>query len=364
MHNEPTQPARRRRRLLVGALLGLCAAFGAYAAYWHYVAGELAAGVESWAADQRAMGNQADFIWDGIGGFPFAFRADFAAPHLRLRLPGGEVVWQGSDLRAEMAPWNLRRVRVSSAGAHDLRLLGPQDAAWHLTATAPRGEATFHGNGALDTLRAELQRPRAELPDGRAIPADAASFGLTLPESAPVDYSQPFAGLSIDLDRVALPAGTRLLTTDPVEDAQLEATIMGPVAVPAASGQPPEPALELSSILAAWRDAGGDVEVKSFNFAQGPLTASGEATLALDGDLQLLGAGTVTTTGLSDAVEILLADGLIPADRALLVRTTAKALERLGEDGRKQAKFALSVQNRIVSFGPAPLFALPAIVWP
>jgi hypothetical protein len=119
----------------------------------------------------------------------------------------------------------------------------------------------------------------------------------------------------------------------------------------------------LTDILARWRDAGGDIEVKSFGFAQGPLSVGGEATLALDGNLQPLGAGTVTASGLSEAVEILLRDGLIPADRAMVARATAKALERTGAEGKAEAKFALSLQNGIVSFGPAPLLQVPPIAW-
>ncbi len=143
-----------------------------------------------------------------------------------------------------------------------------------------------------------------------------------------------------------------------------------PLAAPLAQAldqsQPPPPPPSLTQILAAWRDAGGDVEVKRFSFAQGPLAASGEATLALDGDLQLLGAGTVTTTGLGDAVEIYVeGQELIPADRALLARTTVQARwSAWARMSTKQAKFALSVQGRAVSFGPAPLLTLPPIVWP
>ncbi len=369
MHNSSARNAALRKRILIGALIGLAVAAAAYAAYWRYVAAELTAGIEAWAADQRARGNQADFAWDGIGGFPLAFRAEFRQPALRLHLPGAELVWQGSNLRAEMSPWNLRRIRVSSPGEHNLWLQALQQSGqWRLATVGLSGEARFHGNGALGGLSATLEQPDAALPGGLAIAAGHASLGLALPEAAPVDYSQPFAGISLDLARVVLPPDTRLLTTDPVERATLEATIMGPMVAALTQSldqtQPQPPPPSVAQILAAWRDAGGDVEIAQFSFAQGPLSAAGEATLALDGDLQLLGAGTVTTTGLSDAVEILLADGIVPADRALLTRTTVKALERLGEDGKKQAKFALSLQNRTISFGPAPLLTLPPIVWP
>jgi hypothetical protein len=369
MHNHPARLTATHRRLLIGALLGLCVAAGAYYAYWRYVATQLTAGIETWAADQRAMGNQADFAWAGIGGFPFAFRAEFQQPVLRLRLAGAELAWQGSDLIAEMSPWNLRKIRLASAGEHNLWLQALQQSGqWRLATIGFKGEATFHGNGALAELSATLEQPDAALPGGQAVAAGQAGFALSLPETPPVDYTQPFAGLTLDLARVVLPRGTRLLTTDPIDQASLAATIMGPMIAALTQTldptlpQPPPPSI--TQLLSAWRDAGGDVEVQSFRFAQGPLTASGEATLALDSELQLLGAGTVTTLGLRDAVEILLADGIIPAERALVARATVKALERVGDSGKAEAKFALSLQNRTLSFGPAPLLVLPPIAWP
>lgn len=369
MHNRPARLTARRKRLLAAALAGVALIGAAYYGYWRYVATQLAAGIEAWAAEQRALGNQIDFAWDGITGFPFAFRAEFRQPILRLRLSGAELAWQGGDLAAEMSPWNLRRIRVASTAEQNIWLQAlQQQGQWRLATIGLKGDVALHGTGGLAAINAELEQPDAALPDGLAIAAGHARLGLEMPEAAPVDYSQPFARIVLDLARVVLPQGTRLLTSDPIDQASLDATIRGPVAAPLTQAldqsQPQPPPPSLAQILGAWRDTGGDVEVKSFSFTQGPLSAAGEATLALDGELQLLGAGTVTTTGLSDAVEILLADGLIPADRALLARTTVKALERLGEDGKKQAKFALSVQNRIVSFGPAALMTLPPIAWP
>lgn len=371
MHNHPARLNSRQKRFLAAALIGLFAAGAAYYGYWRYVAAQLASGIDAWVADQRAFGNQVDFSWSGISGFPFAFRAEFQQPALRFHLPGAELAWQGSDLTAEMSPWNLRRIRIASTGEHNLWLQTQQQSGqWRLATIGLKGAVALHANGAVNELTAELDQPDVALPGGEAVAAGHAGLGLSLPESPPADYTQPFAAVTLDLTRVVLPQGMRLLTADPVDQASLDATIMGPMAGPLGQSldpsplQPPAAPPSIAQILSAWRDAGGDIEVKSFRFTQGPLSASGEATLALDPDLQLLGAGTVSTTGLSDAVEILLRDGMIPADRALVARATVKALERTGDEGKAQAKFALSLQNRTLSFGPAPLLTLPPIVWP
>ena len=180
-----------------------------------------------------------------------------------------------------------------------------------------------------------------------------ATIALDQPEAPPTEFNMPLGRVSLDLHALALPAGTRLLTEDPVETLSFDATIKGPMPM-----APPRDA------LAAWRDAGGTIELERFAFTQGPLALTGNATLALDPELQPEGAGTVTTAGLSQAIEILIRDGIIPADRALVARATIKALEKPGADGRPQATIGLSLQNRTVSFGPVPLFALQPIEWP
>jgi hypothetical protein len=359
MHNRAPRN-RAIPKLAIAGLVLLVAVVGGYYAYWRYVAQELESGIDYWAADQRAHGSEVAFVWDGVSGFPFAFKARFQQPNVKLQLPGAVLEWGSGFLAAEMSPWDLRTIRVSSPAQQVVRFQAQQQSGqWRLIVAAISGEVRLADTGAIRGIDAELQLPDATLPDGFALAADRAKVRLSLPDVPPIDYSQPFGTVTADVSKLLLPPGTRLLTTDPVERASVDAIIRGPVAVPVDFAVAPP----LTDILAGWRDRGGDIEVKSFGFVQGPLSVSGEATLALDGNLQPLGAGTVTASGLSAAVEILLQDGLIPADRAMVARATAKALERTGAEGKAEAKFALSLQNGIVSFGPAPLLQVPPIEW-
>jgi hypothetical protein len=358
MHNHPTayQPRSKLKQvfLLIGVLVVLIALAGGYYAYWRHVAQQLQAGVEAWAAEQSTLGNEVGFAWDGIGGFPLRFEATFHDPAIRWRGPREEGTWTGATLHAEIAPWNLRRIEVRSDGQHDASLRLAGDASeWRLAATGFAGAIDLHGSGRLRGFTLALLQPDVTAPDGRVLASAAATVMLDQPETPPTDFNMPLARVTLDLRGLALPPGTRLLTEDAVETLSFDATIKG--AMPLAS---------LREALAAWRDAGGVVELNSFAFAQGPLGVTGNATLALDAALQPEGAGSITTTGLSEALEILIKDGLIPDDRALIARTTAKALEKPGPDGKLQATVGLSLQNSAVSFGPVPLFALQPIVWP
>lgn len=358
MHNRSTayQPRSNLRRvfLLLGILIVLAVLAGGYFVFWRHVARQLEAGVEAWATEQRALGNEIAFAWDGIGGFPFRFAATFREPSIRWHDPRGEVAWTGAALRAEMAPWNLSRIAVSSAGQNDVALrLADSASGWRIAATSFAGTVDLYSGGQLRGFAAVLQQPDLTPPDGKVLSSAAATVMLELPPAPPADFNAPLARVVLDAKSLALPPGTRVLTAEPVQSVNVDATIKGPM-----------PLASLKDALAAWRDGGGVVELQNFGFAQGPLALSGNATLALDPDLQPEGAGTITTAGLGAAVEILIADGLIPPDRAMVARATAKALEKPGADGRPQATVGLSLQNRTVSFGPVPLFALQPIAWP
>ena len=358
MHNRSTayQPRSNLKRvfLLIGILVVLGVLAGGYFAFWRHVARQLEAGVKAWAAEQRALGNEVAFAWDGVGGFPFRFAATFREPSIRWHDPRGEVAWTGAALRAEMAPWNLQQVKIGSAGPNDVALRLADDASgWRIATTGFAGTVDLYGGGQLHGFAAALQQPDLTLPDGKVLSSAAATVMLDLPLTPPADFNLPLARLVLDAKSLALPPGTRVLTAEPVQSLNVDATIKGAM-----------PLAPLKDALAAWRDAGGVVELRNFGFAQGPLALSGNATLALDPELQPEGAGTITTAGLGAAVEILIADGLIPPDRALVARATVKALEKPGADGRPQATVGLSLQNRTVSFGPVPLFAVQPIEWP
>jgi len=358
MPNPPTayQPRSKLKRvfLLVGGPILLVLLFGGYYAYWRYVAQQLEAGVAAWADEQRALGNEVAFSWDGIGGFPFLFTATFRNPAIRWHTPQAEIAWQGAAVDAEMAPWSLREIRVRSDGAQDGTLRPTGDASgWHLTTASFVGVVGLHPTGALRDLTVALQQPNLRQPNGAALTSAKATLTLNLPETPPADFNTPLGRVALELEQMPVPPDTRLLTEDPVQLLAFDATVKGPM-----------PLAPLKEALASWREAGGVVDLSHFNFVQGPLGLSGNATLALDPALQPEGAGTVTTTGLSDAVEILIRDGLIPPDRALAARATVKALEKPGPTGKPQATIGLSVQNQTVSFGPVPLFALQRIEWP
>ena len=225
--------------LLIAVLVVLAALAGGYFAYWRYVAQQLEAGVEAWAAEQRALGNDVAFAWDGIGGFPLRFEATFRRPGDPLARParGGDVDRRHAPCRdgtMEPAPDRgplgrpprcvaapRRRPRRVARGRHRLR----------------RRRSIFTTAALLRGFTLALQQPDITLPDSTALAGAAATVMLDQPETPPTDFNMPLARVALDLRGLALPPGTRLVTEDAVEALVLRRHHQGPDAAGAAEGR-------------------------------------------------------------------------------------------------------------------------------
>ena len=292
--------------ILVAALLLLC---GGYTGYWFYVAARLQAGIESWVAEQRAAGVNLTLAEGGIGGYPFAFRRDFGAA--RLDVPGASPLsLAAQSLIAEMRPWNINQVAFS-AGAADFTL------------------------GAESYRAAEVQGE------------------IDIPKAPPADYHAPFLGFAVTLSEIVLPEGKRAVTAGPIERFSANGAVMGPL--PAAPS--------LAETLAAWANAGGVLELKSFAFKQAPLEATGNGTLALDPNLQPLGALAVRAYGVAETLAQLEQDGLIDPNQAKTAKLIANGIAKPDDSGKARFDVSLSLQDGYLWLGPVKLARLPRLSW-
>jgi hypothetical protein len=292
------------------AYLGLGLALilgGAYTGYWFYVAAKLQAGIEAWVAEQQAMGHELRMADGSISGFPFTFRRDFGAAELLLQ---GTVPAQivASSAVAEIKPWNLNTVIVTARDLSFSSVPGVYKA------------ATLDGS-------------------------------FDIPKASPADYHQPFLGFDLTATTVALPAGQRAVTADPIDTLAARGAVMGPVPM----------APDLGAALAGWANAGGVLELKAFAFAQAPLDAAGEGTLALDEALQPFGALTVRAHGVAETVDILEQDGLLDARSAKTAKIMVQGLAKTDDSGRPRVDLSLSLQQGYLWLGPLKLARLPRL---
>jgi hypothetical protein len=351
---------RRIRRIVVlAAAVGLTVVV-AYTGLWYQTAYQVRRGLDAWAAARRAEGYRIEYAGPTVTGFPLRIR--IRLDNLVIGGPGERWQWAEEGVVADARPWAFRRVVV--------RPLGPLSADY-VTPTG-RGQAEFSPSEPRLVLRVD-ERGRLERAvfdadrytlnwssgpgpltgddlhiDARLLPAPPAPAAPGANPSAPPSAEIALATRNLNLPKaVAGPLGPQLqwLTA--------EATLTG--ALP--PGSPAES-------LAAWRDSGGTVEVKSLDLAWGPLQLSGNATIALDPTMQPEGAGTAQIRGFGETIDALVAQGLVKPNDGAFAKAGLGLLARTPKDGgAKVLSVPLTIQRQTLFAGPLPLIHLPAITW-
>ena len=341
--------AAMRRSTVSGlAAAALLVIGGGYTAFWFVAAGQIEDGIRQWAQAQRAQ--NLDLSWEAmrVGGFPFAFRAELRGALLRDRsgTPSGEV--RVPLLEAGTRPWNFRVWRLAApAGISALT-----DPAEHPTATAEAHSATGSVAVGADggaAIWLGLGEPAADA--GVRLAAQQADLWLNLPPHSPQTHTESAAGVALQLRGVTLPAAPAPLR-NPLDEVSLGITLMGAV-----------PAQPLRQAAAAWRDAGGTLELDHFALRWGMLGITGSGTLALDSDLQPTGAFSGAVEGYPELMAALVAAGRMRAGDAQLAGLALAMLSRAGPDGKPQIATSFTLQNGQMYLGPAKLGPAPRISW-
>ena len=180
--------------------------------------------------------------------------------------------------------------------------------------------------------------------------ADLLAATLTLPAQAPQSDRDPLMALSAQLGEVQLPQAPPPLAPR-IDALALTATAHGPIS----SGP-------IDRALAQWRDQGGTLDVEAAHVAWSGISADLEGTLALDESLQPEGALTVTITGADTLIDAAAAAGTIEPRQAGFAKAVVRAIALPGGNG-DTVRLPLTIQDRRVYVGPAPIASLPPVKW-
>ena len=334
-----TKPFRNPLVVLALVLILLLAA--GYSLTWELVARQWQRGIDAWIKAQAAAGWTITTGDIKTGGFPGPVRLTLGQPSAR-RADG--LSWQGPAATLEIAPWLPEKPRFTAPGEHHFTPSGGAPIA--ITAEQLAGQVTvaqgkpvalavtgqnLSGLGlALAGLNVELSRPA---PDPKeTVPTQVSALigldRLTLPDQINLPFDKMISGAHLALRwRGAIPAGPR------------------------------------ADALAQWRDGGGTVEIDSFDLAWPPLALAGDATLALDKDLQPELAGTVVVQGGPATIDRAAKAGMIDKGGANVAKIALMLASKPVNDGTDAVKIAVAIQNRVLSVGPAPIWQVPPVTW-
>jgi len=116
--------------------------------------------------------------------------------------------------------------------------------------------------------------------------------------------------------------------------------------------------------IAQWRDAGGTLELTRMQFGYGPLIVQGNGTMALDGDLQLVGAFSARIQGFFQTVDRLRNAGVVRGPDASMAKVVLGMLSKQPKNGgRATISLPLTLQEGGFFAGPVRLANLPKIDW-
>lgn len=348
-------PSRRRLPIAAAALLLLAAA--GYTGFWFFEAHLVRSGLADWTAARRAEGLSVDYGAPQLSGFPFriAVRLD----HPAVAAPDQHWRWTGEAVEADVRPWAFHHVTVHPLGRQEVAFVAAGENA---VASASAAEATavvdVDARGRLQEGSFDAEALTLAGAGGPpALVARSVHLELAGPGDAPAAAKGPAlplsAVLSLRLEEVTLASAAGSPLGPTLGSLALEAQVRGPF-----EGKSPMQA------LTAWRDAGGTLELKSFALAWGPLQLAGNATLALDPNLQPEGAGTGEIRGFAETIDALVGQGLVKPDTGALAKAALGLVAKApAGGGAKVLTVPLTIQKQVLYAGPFGLMRLPTIKW-
>ena len=342
------------RRLTILACVVLTLVAIGLSAFWLFGAERLKATAALWETQWRAQGGEVSHENFRLDGFPMSFRVQLDKPVVGQPHAGTPWHWEGPPVRIRLSPF-APRGRAQFPGQHrlDLTVLGIPVA----LAIAARDAEALYQDRSSEAHYTVIGKSLDVAVNGRPpFTIDRLNVDV-LQLRGTTDYRKPSYRFALAIDDVSLPQSSlpEPFRNQPIDLARLRGEVLGPIK------------LDFNRPTAtAWRDLGGTVEITTLELRWGPLKMTALGTLALDENLQPLGALTATITGFNETIDALTEAGAIQkaeADSAkALLNLLAKPPRLLG--GPPEIAVPVTIQNQRLAMGPVALMALPSIQWP
>lgn len=335
----------RRTLLIALALLVFLAA--AWTAWWFAMAGRAGDWVAHWAAPAPGKVWHGTFATAEVGGYPFWLDVRVTDPVVTWQNRSGGAVWQGPWLVASFRPWSLARFDVALPREQTVTL-DDGAAVRMIVLDMAEGRATVAiENDRASGLSAELTDVTATWAQNRP----PVAVERVLVDVAAVPGEEEAWHLALRLHDARFPAEAPEPFEGTVPLLEVDLTLRGAV-----------PDGPLAQRLAAWRDAGGVVDVKDLKLLWPPLDVTGEGSVALDREMKPLGAFTAEVVGYRELLDAFEAMGRLTRNQALMAATALDAMAATDAEGKRRLSVPISMQNGKLFAGPIMIGDLPPVI--
>lgn len=355
LHRKRKKRSQLRKMATLSALpIGVLVVLGIYASLWF----STASAIEDLARDGFPIEHGED-QWQvktkgdiHVGGFPLVVHGTLDAVTITAPNRWGGWQWTTERLVLEGKPW----------GRHDI-LLRPEGAGTLLLADGQTYRTSFNELSALLRLEKDnaiqgvtvTAKNMTIQPPAGAAPAVIGSLlaeGKAIPIIGQADSHTPTYEGSLTLSQTTLPPDMAPPIGTTLNLLEIRGKLLGLF-----DGQ------SLREKMGKWRDAGGVAEVEHFYLDWAPLRMAAAGTLALDDQMQPVGALSSQIQGFLEAAEGLYKGKVMRARDLTLARVV---LGSMAEDkgGVLTLTTPVSLQGGKVLLGPVTVMDLPTIAWP
>jgi hypothetical protein len=343
----------RRRKLWIILLATPFVLLAADALCWRIAVSNLESGFTAWANQQRGAGWSESHGVPVRGGWPLA--ATLTVPAISLAggnsdIPGG-LLWSADSLVLRVALPRPGLLRIAAKGTQRLRLAANPE--FSFSADRVDVELRLQPAQVPPFLDFIVEHMRVNTPMG----ADASigSVRLHLDIRPEAQSGDPALAFVLRAAAMTLPSGMAHPLGPHIASLAVDGALNGPVPL----GRTP------AERATAWRDGGGSLQIRHLALVWGPLDLTGSATLALDEQLQPMGAASARVVGYAETLDSLAAHAAISRSAATAAKAVLSLLANSPDDGSlPNVEVPLTLQYRTLSMRQVPLVRLPEIEWP
>ncbi len=330
---------------------GIAIAAAGYTGYWFIAASEIEDRIEAWTAEQRAQGVEIESTATDVAGFPLRFDVALSEPRIHDTENGWR--WAAGELRARMRPWDFSEVIVFPDRHNAVRVLNGGE--WRtIDWRIDDGQLVVRLDGTrrISDIALDLRGMKVDglWSRGSAHVESLQATGFALADD---QNGGEVLRTALAMRNISLPDGLGDELGETLAFLDIDASVVGPIT----GGD------KASETIAAWRDAGGTLELTDFRVRWGPLGIESNGTIALDGEMRPIAALTANIIGYGDVIDALIMSNMIPLGDAFIAKVAFNILAEKPKDGGPPVLRAVPVtaQDGTLFVGPVKVADLPPL---